>query len=247
MPGELKLWVNDTSTLLGSLHTIRNVGFTGVICCLVKHNHVPMAYPYQAGCLKQIIADAATVDLTVDTWSYGYPAGIPGQIAAIAGALPPGAKIHVLDWEGEWENNAAAAVLAEQFAHGLAEATDHRVQLSLSSFYAPDLHPSFPWTAALQHCEEFWPQVYVIPPTPVGTVISRAITQCPPLAAGTIGGKLTATVSSPDALMAVAVNASYFNGGVNVWVWDGGGVDMGVRGRETEWAPAISFAHKAFA
>lgn len=234
----LALWVSDTSTAIGNLHHLVDLGFTRLIVCLVKHDHVPHTYPYQPDNLKRLLDDAASIGLPVDGWIYGYPTGIEQQVSTIAAVVNAHHQIQnlILDMEVEWER--ADPALAEQFCHSLAVATAHRVPLYLSSFDNPSSHP-LPYEAFLKHCAGFMPQSYQVDGTPVRTVMSRTMKQSAPLAAGSLGKEFVPTVNSPAILAALAATPGPAIA-VNVWCYDGGGVDRGVRGHESEWGAAIA-------
>ena len=245
MKNRLGLWSNDTSTLLGNLHGIQSLGVDSLICCLVKHSP-PVAFPYQADILHQVIEDAASIGMDVNTWSYGYPDGISQQVQATSAAIPHGVQNHILDMEIEWEGQSAA--LADQYAHDLAEMTSHRIALHLSSFCNPSAHP-IPYAAFLAHCESLMPQSYLVPPDPpdfASTVLSRTLGECPPLVINSLGGELIATVNCPEMLTAIAHAGPSHFAGANIWLWDGMGGDMGVRGVEGKWASAIAAYKSAF-
>lgn len=240
----LALWVSDTSTAIGHLHEIKAMGFDRLNVCLVKH-HVPEAYPYQPNSLAQLLTGAASIGMPVDGWVYGYPNGVDQQISTIAAILNAHTQIEncTLDFEGEWEHvSGDLGSPAHTFPHNLATDTNHRVALYLSSFDNPSGHP-LPYPALLSHCAGFMPQSYQVDNTPVHLVMERTVNESAPLAAGSLGKEFKPTVNSPATLSALAA-APGTASAVSVWCWDGGGVDMGVRGHEQEWASAIK-AYKA--
>ena len=129
------------------------------------------------------------------------------------------------DIEGEWESLSGATAPADQLLHGIAEAIGHRSDLHLSSFCNPSSH-NLPYAACLAHCQSFMPQSYRIPPTTVETVMTRTLSEDPPLAKRSLGGLLIPTVNRPEMLVAAAGHLDVFDG-VNVWLWDGDSEDMG--------------------
>ena len=232
----LGLWSTSTSELQGHLHAVQSLGFEYVVVRVVYHPNGP-AEPYQPDVLKQLVADGATIGLSVYAWAYCYPKDVDQQVKAIAKSLPDPCANLVLDIEGEWEDHDGADASAHQLFHGIAEAIGHRADLHLSSFYNPDRH-GLPYAACLAHCQSFMPQSYRVLPTSVETVISRTLAQDPPLAKRSLGRLLVPTVNRPDMLSAVAGHMDVF-AGANVWLWDGDEEDMGVRGFEDQWRPAI--------
>ena len=250
MPGlqkTLGLWVEDTSTVDGHLHDVQNLGFQYLIVRIVYHPNGAGGdtVAYQPDTLKSILADAATIDFPVYAWAYVYPQNIDGQVAAITAALPAGCANLVLDAEIEWENVEGSADFADQLAHGIAEATNHQTALHLSSFYAPQLHPTLPWVNFLNHCESFMPQTYRYGATTADTVITRTLAQDPDLAKGSLGGLLVPTSNQPDILQEICANAATF-AGANVWLWDGSGGDPGVSGNGDAWSAAIQAFSNAY-
>lgn len=244
LKNSLALWISDTSTAIGKLHDIKSMGFDRLIVRIVVHSPVPVAVAYQSANLKQLLADALTVGLAVDAWFYGYPTGITQQVSTIASILNAHPEISnvVMDMEAEWEK--AAPGLADQFAHSLAIATNHRVAMHLSSFDNPSSH-AVPYAAFLSHCEGFMPQSYQVDSTPVPLVMKRTFHESAPLAAGSLGKEFIPTVNTPAILAALAAAPGTATA-VNVWCFDGSGVDMGILGHEHEWAPSIAAYKAAF-
>ena len=242
LPGQLGLWCGDSGKILGNLHAVQDLGFDYLIARAVIHPHGRIA-AYEPANLKQLITDAATINLPVYAWAYIYPTHIDNQIRAIADAVPESCVNLVLDAEVEWEKIPQGAALAHQLVHGIAEAMGHRADLHLSTFCNPESHP-LPMTAFLAHCESFMPQSYRIPPTRTQTVLQRTLKQCPPLAVQSLGNLLIPTVNRPEMLAAVAAHPTAFPG-ANVWLWDGDKQDPGVAGIEGTWMSAIKAFHDA--
>jgi hypothetical protein len=248
----LALWVNDTSTVVGRLHDVATLGFDRLIVCIVKHAPAPTAYAYQPSNLAQILHDAPSVGLSVDAWFYGYPTGIEQQVATIAAILNQYPQIEnaIADFEVEWERASGdAGGPADQFFHGLADATARRVALHLSSFDNPDDHP-LPYARLLTHCASLMPQAYQVDGTPIPLVMSRTLGQCAPLAHASLGGAMIGTANTPAGLAAIAAAGPSSFEAANVWCWDGDTganvVDIGIRGREASWADAIRAYRKLF-
>src|SRR5579883_1116608 len=193
-PGQVGLWIHRTETALNHLHDIQSLGFTYILPKLWEDGAVygdPAAF-------RQLAADAALIDLPVVPWGYSRPQEIEAQIQVVADHLPANAAGIVIDAEGEWEK-AGVEMLAHQLCHGIAQATGHRAPLHLSSFYAPRLHPQFPYAAFLTHCESFMPQSYVEGGTPPDIVTGRTMVQAYTLA-HQCGRALVPTVNDPALL-----------------------------------------------
>src|SRR5579862_6867941 len=155
-PGQVGLWVHQAETALNHLHDIYNLGFSYILPKMWEDGQLygdPAAF-------RQLCADAAGINLAVVPWGYSRPVEIEAQIQIVADHLPANSAGIVLDAEIEWENPGVEP-LAHQLGHGIAQATGHRAPLHLSSFYAPQLHPQFPYAAFLAHCESFMPQSYI--------------------------------------------------------------------------------------
>lgn len=238
--GKIGVWIHRTDKALGHLHEIQRL-FDYVA---VKISDGDSAY-YPAA-RKQFCADAATIGLPVIAWSYVYPKDIPATIQAIVANLPANCRDLVIDAEVDWEKVGNAAALADQLCHGIALATNHRVNLHLSSLYTPKLHPAFPYEAFLSHCQAWMPQSYVEGSTLTSLVAQRTDDQAKPLAAKTLGKMIIPTVNTPGILAALARRGYRSQ---NVWLYDGvwlpagkvrkEGEDMGVADYEAQWAPAL--------
>src|SRR5579863_7048392 len=239
----LGLWTDDNQSALGHLHDIQALGFEWLAVRAVYHPSLgpPLqTQPFQPDAVQQLVKDAATISFPIIAWAYLYPDNIDEQIQVIRQSLPAGCTDLLLDAESEWEQVADPQTrddTAQALAHGLAEATGHTVALHLSSFYAPDLHPDFPFTAFLAHCQSFMPQSYVVGGTPADLVLQRTLQQSLPLAAATLGKQVIPTVNVPE--MLGLVNRPEF-GAANVWLWDTAGGDLGVQDSQAAWSAAIA-------
>ena len=230
-PGQIGLWIHRAETALGHLHEISKLGFTYTLPKMWEDGQFygdPAAF-------RQLASDAAGANLAVVPWGYCRPVEIEAQIQVVADNLPANAAGIVIDAEIEWEK-AGVELVAHQLAHGIAQATGHRAPLHLSSFYAPNLHPQFPYAAFLMHCQSFMPQSYIEGGTPADLVVSRTMTQAYTLAKQA-GRVLIPTVNTP-ALLPLLRSAGVRT--ANVWLWDGDNQDTGVLGRESLWTPAIT-------
>lgn len=233
-PGTMGLWVHRGETALGHLHEIQSLGFSYILPKMWEDGQL---YGDVAA-FKQLVADAATICLGVLPWGYSRPQEIDAQIAVVSENLPASALGVTIDAEAEWEK-PGTSVLAHQLCHGIAEGIGHRCPLHLSSFYAPLLHPQFPYAAFLTHCASFAPQSYVEGGTPADVIIGRTMLQAYTLA-NQCGRALIPTVNDP-ALLPLLKQAG--DHAASIWLYDGDpngpDSDYGVRGREHAWRAAL--------
>ncbi|HEX5324701.1 MAG TPA: hypothetical protein VFW40_13010 [Capsulimonadaceae bacterium] len=229
-PGLVGLWVHRPETALNHLHEIQSLGFSYILPKMWEDG----ALYGDPAIFRQLVADADSINLGVVPWGYSRPQEIEAQIQVVADHLPASAAGIVLDAEGEWEK-PGVEMLAHQLCHGIAQATGHRAPLHLSSFYAPALHPNFPYAAFLAHCASFMPQSYVEGSTPADLVVGRTMLQAYTLAKQ-CGKALVPTVNAP-VLLPLLRTAGVTS--TNVWLWDGDSEDAGVQGRESVWQPAV--------
>ncbi len=238
MPLENKvgIWTHNTFKCYGHLHDIKNLGFDYLAVKITDG-----ARAFCPGQRQGLSVLAARVPLEICAWAYVYPDNIPETITAIKANLPESCTDLILDCEVEWENKPPE--LAHELCSGIAEATDHKVSLHLSSFCNPSEHP-LPYEAFLAHCESLMPQVYVEGQTPLSAPVARLKNESVPMAAHSLGKQLIPTINVPELV-------PYARGhcGFNVWLWDGvqlgpgqtraAGDDMGVIGYEHLWAAAL--------
>ena len=237
-PGTLGVFVHHAATTTDELHAICALGFD-YICLKVSDG----ARQYEPAALASAIHAANAITLPVVAWDYVYPGDASeAGIAALAGALPAGVEHLILDADSEWET-AGASEAANSLCHGIAEATEHKIALHLSSFYATAEHRAFPWRDFLSHCASFMPQSYMEGITSASKVIGRTRLQAAALAR-ICKVEMVPTVNAPALLgLLPAMGAP----AANVWLWDGDGQDQGVRGREAAWKPAIDAFKRASA
>lgn len=231
--GQVGLWIHQAETALGKLHDIAALGFAWIAPKMLEDGSL---YGDVAA-FKQLCADAATIGLPVVPWGYSRPREIDAQIAVVSANLPTNAAGIIIDAEVEWETGGSFA-LAHQLCHGIAEAIEHRAPLHLSSFYDPALHPQFPYTAFLTHCQSFMPQSYVEGGTPASLVIGRTMLSAYTLASQS-GRALVPTVNTISLLPLLKKAGDY---GCSVWLLDGdpGTSDAGVIGFEDAWKAALA-------
>ncbi|MEP6754908.1 MAG: hypothetical protein ABJA67_05365 [Chthonomonadales bacterium] len=233
LAGKLGLWTDSSEKAQGHLHDIQALGFDYLVV-RVTHLSNGHAVPHSPATLKQLIKDAATIDLKIACWAYVFPTNIQDQIDGISAALPPEIDNLILDAEVEWEGIPDAS--AHTLMHGIAEATGHHAGLHLSSFCNPVDHP-IPYKAFLTHSLSFMPQSYLFPPTSPATILHRTMVQSLPLAQFSLCKQLIPTVNAAPMLQAIK-NPAFK--GASVWLWhDDGTDDKGVQGRESIWQPAI--------
>lgn len=233
--GQIGLWIHRAETALGHLHEIQALGFTWIAPKMWEDGSL---YGDVAA-FKQLVAASATINLPVLVWGYSRPQEIDAQIAVVSENLPAGCAGIVIDAEVEWER-AGTDVLAHQLCHGIAESIGHRCPLHLSTFYAPMLHPQFPYAAFLTHCASFMPQSYIEGQAPADLVVQRTMGQAYTIAKQS-GRALVPTVNDP-ALLPFLRNAGIR--AANVWLWESepGDSDEGVQDHESAWqGPVATF------
>lgn len=237
--GKVGLWTHFTPKAIGHLKEICDLGFDYLIVKVADGRSA-----YHPDAFHRLAAEAASLGLPLAAWAYVYPDHCDEQVKILKESLPKGVTELVLDAEVEWEQNIHAFQTAGDFCHAIAAATGHKVQLHLSSFYASDFHHLFPYESFLGHCASWMPQAYQVAGTTVETVIQRVESQALPLAQISLDRSLIPTVNSP-AMLRAASDAGFHS--LSVWLWDGDGQDLGVKGRQQMWADAIAAAKAAAA
>ncbi|MBS1717869.1 MAG: hypothetical protein JSS72_09085 [Armatimonadetes bacterium] len=188
--------------------------------------------------LANVVQEADGTGIALQLWAYVYPNNIDKQVQAIADAFSvvPGATDLILDAEGEWEGVDGS--VAESLCSGIIDATGNALDLSLSSFYAPALHDTFPFESFCKHCNGGWmPQPYVHGDgegNSLSLVLNRCLSQS--VASKTVNGNLIPTLDDPR-------QPAMFKGhcsGFNAWLWEGSGSDPAVRDNLEAWQAAIA-------
>ncbi|BDI33373.1 hypothetical protein CCAX7_54240 [Capsulimonas corticalis] len=233
------LWAHLTSRMLGNLHDVQAMGFDDI---LVKVDDGRS--PYHVADAQRILKDAKTINLPVAAWCYVYPDNIADQVKSIAASIPAGVTELVVDAEAEWERFAAAhgepACIAavHQLMSRIAAATGHRVNLHLSSFWSPQLHPEFPFRAFMIHCATFQPQAYLEPggTRSAASILSGALSEGASVVRARPGQALVPTINNTQ--MLATLKARQIKS-FSVYVFDPEG-DAAVVDHETEWKNALT-------
>lgn len=100
-------------------------------------------------------------EIGVDAWGWQYTYGSSPANEALKGAnraIETGVEGFIVDAEGQYKTAGAAA--AETYMETLLANLPAEMQVGLSSYRYPSLHPEFPWDAFLDRVHFVMPQVY---------------------------------------------------------------------------------------
>lgn len=201
------------------IHKAQSAGLTHV---LIKVADGPQ--PYNASYLPGLVAGLKSAGIAVWGWQYVYGEK-PLDEAAVA--LNVAGPLHldgyVVNAEREYEGKfGQAGAYMERLAAGLKG-----VPLALTSFRAPEYHPTFPWTEFLSHCQVNMPQVFWTGGQDPARLLQQTIEQfkhiypvVPLVPTGPTyeAGSWRPTVAQIHGFLAAARQMAL--DGVNFWNWD---------------------------
>jgi hypothetical protein len=151
----LTIWKVQSCEYGNTQAIVRKAQAAGLTHVLVKV--ADGAQPYNASYLPGLIGGLKTAGIAVWGWQYIYGnAPIDEANAAISATNQLQLDGLVVNAEKEYEGKfGQAGAYMEHIAAGLKH-----TPLALTSFRAPEYHPSFPWAEFLSHCVLNMPQVF---------------------------------------------------------------------------------------
>lgn len=132
------------------------------------------AQPYNASYLPGLAAALKAAGIALWGWQYVY-GDSPLDEAATAVKIASQIRLDgfVVNAEREYEGKfGPAGAYMERIAEGLKG-----VPLALTSFRAPEYHPSFPWAEFLSHCQLNMPQIFWVESHNPAQLLNQTIQQ----------------------------------------------------------------------